>query len=283
MVARDLGERGALRARRTRARERLARVRARRRGRAAGGGTRRAGGADRDRGRRAARRRALLVGGARDRAVPRAARRWPGRPSGPTGSSSRGCARGWRTSGSGAHGAARPARRAVLPSGPALRIDIASLELDPVPLDLGGWHLAVLDSGSRHDNAASGYNERRAECRAACAAAGRDIAAPGHSRRRAPGFPRRSAAGCGTWSARTRAWTRPSARSPVATCASWAICSMRRTRACATSTRSRCRSWSAPCANEGRRRGRRADDRAAASAARCSDCFRPVRSCRPAP
>jgi galactokinase len=46
----------------------------------------------------------------------------------------------------------------------ALRIDIASLELSHVPLQLGGWTLAVLDSGTRHENAASGYNERREEC-----------------------------------------------------------------------------------------------------------------------
>ncbi len=49
-------------------------------------------------------------------------------------------------------------------AGSALRIDIASLELTHVPLDLGGWTFAVLDSGTRHDNAASGYNERREEC-----------------------------------------------------------------------------------------------------------------------
>ncbi len=48
--------------------------------------------------------------------------------------------------------------------GSALRIDIAALELSEVPLDLGGWSFAVLDSGARHDNAASGYNQRRREC-----------------------------------------------------------------------------------------------------------------------
>ena len=51
-------------------------------------------------------------------------------------------------------------------AGSALRIDIASLELSQVPLDLGDWTLAVLDSGTRHENAASGYNERRASARA---------------------------------------------------------------------------------------------------------------------
>jgi galactokinase len=48
--------------------------------------------------------------------------------------------------------------------GSALRIDIRSLELSQVPLDLGGWTLAVLDSGAQHDIATSDYNERREEC-----------------------------------------------------------------------------------------------------------------------
>jgi galactokinase len=48
--------------------------------------------------------------------------------------------------------------------GEALRIDFQSLELSHVPLDLGGWTLATLDSGVTHDNATSGYNERREEC-----------------------------------------------------------------------------------------------------------------------
>jgi len=46
----------------------------------------------------------------------------------------------------------------------ALRIDFRSLEVRPVALDLAGWRLVTLDSGERHANAASGYNERRAEC-----------------------------------------------------------------------------------------------------------------------
>ena len=48
--------------------------------------------------------------------------------------------------------------------GHALRIDMADLDLTHVPLELGGWTLATLDSGASHDNASSGYNERRAEC-----------------------------------------------------------------------------------------------------------------------
>ena len=56
--------------------------------------------------------------------------------------------------------------------GHALRIDFAVLALEPVPLELGGWQLATLESGAEHSHAGGGYNERRAECRAACAALG---------------------------------------------------------------------------------------------------------------
>ena len=56
--------------------------------------------------------------------------------------------------------------------GEAVRLDMASLEVAPVPLDLGGAVLATLDSGTRHDHAASGYNDRRVECAAACSALG---------------------------------------------------------------------------------------------------------------
>jgi galactokinase len=56
--------------------------------------------------------------------------------------------------------------------GHALRIDFRSLRLDPVPLELGDWTLVTLDSGAVHEHAAGGYNERRAECRAACEALG---------------------------------------------------------------------------------------------------------------
>jgi galactokinase len=57
--------------------------------------------------------------------------------------------------------------------GQAVRIDMRGPELRPVPLDLRGHLLAVLDSGASHDlSADSGYNERRDECRAACRALG---------------------------------------------------------------------------------------------------------------
>jgi galactokinase len=57
--------------------------------------------------------------------------------------------------------------------GHALRIDFATLELEPIPLELEGWRLVVLDSGAAHDlSAGEGYNERRAECEAAAAQLG---------------------------------------------------------------------------------------------------------------
>jgi galactokinase len=51
--------------------------------------------------------------------------------------------------------------------GHALRIDFATLAIEPVPFDLRGWQLVTVDSGAAHDLAASGYNERRAQCEAA--------------------------------------------------------------------------------------------------------------------
>jgi galactokinase len=52
--------------------------------------------------------------------------------------------------------------------GTALLIDFRTLSVEPVPLRLGGWRLALLDSGERHVHASSGYNQRRAECTRAC-------------------------------------------------------------------------------------------------------------------
>jgi galactokinase len=56
--------------------------------------------------------------------------------------------------------------------GHALRLDCRDLAIEPVALELRGWTLAVAPSGHEHVHAASGYNERRAECRAACEALG---------------------------------------------------------------------------------------------------------------
>jgi galactokinase len=56
--------------------------------------------------------------------------------------------------------------------GHALRIDFRSLDVEPVPMPLGDWRLVVLDSGTRHSHAESGYNDRRRECEAACRALG---------------------------------------------------------------------------------------------------------------
>ena len=65
----------------------------------------------------------------------------------------------------------------------AVRLDLRSLDVAPVPLRLGGWRLVTVDSGVRRDHAASGYNERRAECEAACRMLGvgslRDVDAAG--------------------------------------------------------------------------------------------------------
>jgi galactokinase len=54
----------------------------------------------------------------------------------------------------------------------ALRIDFRSLDVRPVELELDGCRLVTLDSGEHHAIAASGYNERRAECAQACAELG---------------------------------------------------------------------------------------------------------------
>jgi galactokinase len=48
--------------------------------------------------------------------------------------------------------------------GNALRIDFATMETRSVPLDLGEWHLATVDSGETHSLVSSAYNRRRSEC-----------------------------------------------------------------------------------------------------------------------
>lgn len=58
--------------------------------------------------------------------------------------------------------------------GHALEIDFRSLAVTPVELELDGYRLVTLDSGEHHANAASGYNERRAECSRACRLLGID-------------------------------------------------------------------------------------------------------------
>jgi galactokinase len=52
--------------------------------------------------------------------------------------------------------------------GHVLKIDFRSFDVEPHPLELGDWQLVTVDSGATHSHAGSGYNERRAECRAAC-------------------------------------------------------------------------------------------------------------------
>ncbi len=57
----------------------------------------------------------------------------------------------------------------------ALLIDFSDLDIQTVPLALeGGWRLVTLDSGEPRTLAASGYNERRAECARACELLGVD-------------------------------------------------------------------------------------------------------------
>jgi galactokinase len=50
----------------------------------------------------------------------------------------------------------------------ALCIDFQTLDIEPVPLALGGWRLVVLDSGQRHTHSGGDYNQRRAESARAC-------------------------------------------------------------------------------------------------------------------
>ena len=49
-------------------------------------------------------------------------------------------------------------------AGQAVLIDFRTLELEPLPLELGEHTLVTLFSGESHANAASGYNRRREEC-----------------------------------------------------------------------------------------------------------------------
>ena len=56
--------------------------------------------------------------------------------------------------------------------GHAIRLDMRTLAVDPVALRLDGWRLVTVDSGVAHTHAGSGYNDRRRECREACAALG---------------------------------------------------------------------------------------------------------------
>lgn len=49
-------------------------------------------------------------------------------------------------------------------AGQAVLIDFRTLEIEPMPLELGAHSLVTLSSGEPHANAASGYNRRREEC-----------------------------------------------------------------------------------------------------------------------
>ena len=80
--------------------------------------------------------------------------------------------------------------------GRALRIDFRDLSIEPVPLELGDWRLVTLDSGAAHEHAGGGYNERRAECAAACEALG--IASLRDATSAPTGCPPRWTAACAT-------------------------------------------------------------------------------------
>jgi len=56
--------------------------------------------------------------------------------------------------------------------GHAVRLDMRSLDVEPVAMDLGEWRLVTVDSGVEHAHAESGYNDRRRECAEACRALG---------------------------------------------------------------------------------------------------------------
>ena len=124
--------------------------------------------------------------------------------------------------------------------GHAVRIDFATLEIEPVPLELGDWTLVTLDSGAAHSHAESGYNERRARVprrRARCSASA-SLREASRGPRRPPGAAAPPAPA--TCSPRTRASTRWSPRCAPATSRRRAACSTPRTRACATTTPPRC-------------------------------------------
>jgi galactokinase len=48
--------------------------------------------------------------------------------------------------------------------GHAVRLDMRSIEVTPVALELRGWRLVTVDSGVERAHAGSGYNARRREC-----------------------------------------------------------------------------------------------------------------------
>ena len=68
--------------------------------------------------------------------------------------------------------------------GHALRIDFATLALEPVPLDLGGWQLVTVDSGAAHAHAEAATTSAARECGAAAEALGVE-----HAERRDPRRP----------------------------------------------------------------------------------------------
>jgi galactokinase len=70
----------------------------------------------------------------------------------------------------------------------ALRVDFRSMDVQVVPLRLGGWRLVLVDSGEQHSNASGGYNERRRECAEAASLLGVELLSDA-SRSAADGLP----------------------------------------------------------------------------------------------
>jgi hypothetical protein len=129
------------------------------------------GASARDRGHDRARRGAVLLGGARGRALPRAPGARRRRRRAAVAARADLLARRERVG--------RRADRAARPAGVAVRARERG-DADRLPLRrdragaarAGDWRLVTLDSGSRHSHAESGYNDRRRECGEACEALG---------------------------------------------------------------------------------------------------------------
>ena len=127
-----------------------------------------------DRRRPPARLRPVLLRRARGRAVPRAARRRRRREPDRV-ELAKLCSRVENDWVGARDRPARPARRRCCGErGPRAADRLrARSTLEPVPLELGDWRLVTLDSGAdARARRLGGYNERRAECRAACEALG---------------------------------------------------------------------------------------------------------------
>ena len=184
--------------------------------------------------RRPARRRAVLLGGARDGALPRAARpggcREPDRVE-----LAKLCSRVENDWVGAETGLLDQLASLFGADGHALRIDFATLAIEPVPLDLADWQLVTVDSGAAHEHAALGLQRAPRRVRGGGERLG--VATLSEATLDAAGgSPSPGAAESATCSPRTRASTRRSTPCATATSRPSAACSTRPTRACATTT-----------------------------------------------